>query len=380
MKRLKSILAILLAAILLCSAAASAEAAPVIIGDADTDGEVTVFDATAIQRYIVFLPVSVFDEEAADADADNSVSILDATEIQRHLAGLSANNMIGRTKSEPPTEEWLNRNTAKKMEGIYTGDLEILEIHDDYFIAQPYVPLPYVIKIHGSISEHWCIGDHVYCVCENVWYDEAPGIYPYHCEGDLVSIEESTFVPDPNVAYKPVIYLYPEEETQVDVSLELNGELLISEPLYNDGWTVKAAPDGTLTDADGKTYDYLFWEAKLNADYDLSRGFCVKGADTEAFLNDALKQLGLNRHEADDFIEFWLPIMEKNPYSVISFQTDAYTDAAGLNISPQPDSVIRVFMTWYASDSAVDIPAQELTAPDRSGFTVVEWGGSMVQK
>ena len=71
--------------------------------------------------------------------------------------------------------------------------------------------------------------------------------------------------------------------------------------------------------------------------------------------------------------------MEKNPYNVISFQTDAYTDAAGLTVSPQPDSVIRVFMTWYAADQAVEIPAQELTAPERQGFTVVEWGGSMVK-
>ena len=83
--------------------------------------------------------------------------------------------------------------------------------------------------------------------------------------------------------------------------------------------------------------------------------------------------------EAEDFKEFWLPIMKKNPYNVISFQTDRYTDAAGLSINPQPDTVIRVFMTYYASDRAVEIPAQELSAPERSGFTVVEWGGSMVK-
>ena len=71
--------------------------------------------------------------------------------------------------------------------------------------------------------------------------------------------------------------------------------------------------------------------------------------------------------------------MENNPYNVISFQTDAYTDAAQLNVSPAPDSVIRVFMTWYASDEAVDVPAQELTAPARTGFTAVEWGGQMIK-
>ena len=150
-------------------------------------------------------------------------------------------------------------------------------------------------------------------------------------------------------------------------------------PAYENGWTVTAAPDGTLTDAGGRTYPYLFWEGKLNADYDLSKGFCVKGEDTESFLNDKLAVLGLNDKEIADFTEFWVGCMAKNPYNVISFQTDAYTDAAQLKVFPAPDSVIRVFMTWYASDEAVDIPAQELTAPARSGFTAVEWGGQMVK-
>ena len=261
------------------------------------------------------------------------------------------------------------------MDGNYKEDFVILEIHPDYFLATPVIPLPVFIRINGSITDHWCVGDHVYCVCNNVWVEDNSD----HYEGDLVSITESTFVPDPDVAYKPVIYLYPEEEPQVSVSLDLNGTLLKSEPLYRDGWTVIASPDGTLQDADGNQYDYLFWEAKLNADYDLSKGFCVKGGDTEAFFSDALEKLGLTEREANDFMEFWLPIMKKNPYNVISFQTDAYTDAAQLNVSPLPDTVIRVFMTWYAADQAVDLPAQELTAPDRSGFTVVEWGGSMVK-
>lgn len=273
--------------------------------------------------------------------------------------------------------EWINKEIAQKSDYEFEQHLRILDIYPDFFIAQPIFPLPYIIKINGSIFDHWCVGDQVYCVCNNFLYED--DIYPHRYEGDLVSITESTFVPDPNVAYKPVIYLYPEEETEINVSLDLNGDLLKSAPLYRDGWTVTASPDGTLTDADGNTYEYLFWEAKLNADYDLSEGFCVKGGDVEAFLNDTLKKLGLNENETADFIDFWLPIMEKNPYNVISFQTDAYTDAAKLNVSPQPDTVIRVFMTWYAADQAVDIPAQELTAPDRTGFTVVEWGGSMIR-
>lgn len=365
--------AILIAALLLSSViTAAAEPAAYMIGDADGDNAVSVLDATIIQRVIASLEVTTYNEAAADADGDGAVNILDATAIQRNLADLPTNNRIGKM-----SDMWLDKEKATKSEFNFEEDLEILEIHEDYFIAEPIVPLPYVIRINGSISDHWCVGDHVFVSCNNMYYDHE--IFPQRFEGDLITIAASTFVPDPDVAYKPVIYLYPEEETKVDVSLDLNGELLKSEPLYREGWTVTAKPDGTLINADGMTYDYLFWEAKLNADYDLSKGFCVKGSETEAFLDEALKKQGLSEKEAEDFKEFWLPIMKKNPYNVISFQTDRYTDAAGLSINPQPDTVIRVFMTYYASDRAVEIPAQELSAPERSGFTVVEWGGSTVK-
>ena len=69
----------------------------------------------------------------------------------------------------------------------------------------------------------------------------------------------------------------------------------------------------------------------------------------------------------------------RNPYNIISFQTDTYTDAAELQINPAPDTVIRVFMTFEASDYMIRILPQKLTAPERIGFTVVEWGGTEVQ-
>ena len=47
---------------------------------------------------------------------------------------------------------------------------------------------------------------------------------------------------------KPVIYLYPEEETTVSVQLDYTGQLTTTYPAYGDGWTVTAHPDGTLTD------------------------------------------------------------------------------------------------------------------------------------
>lgn len=175
---------------------------------------------------------------------------------------------------------------------------------------------------------------------------------------------------------KPVIYLYPKETTEVFVRLEHKGELTTTYPAYSDGWRVIAEPDGTLTDAAGMTYNYLYWEGKSATRYDFATGFCVKGSDTAAFLEKALSELGLTRREANEFIVYWLPLMENNRYNVISFQTEAYTEGAELIVSPEPDTMIRVFMAWYGSNKPVNIKAQELTAPERKGFTVVEWGGS----
>ena len=178
---------------------------------------------------------------------------------------------------------------------------------------------------------------------------------------------------------KPVIYLYPETETRVTVKLDLSGELTCTYPAYDGGWTVTAAPDGTLTDEHGQTYNYLYWEGEVANGFDFSKGFCVAGSDTAAFLEDALDRLGLTRREANEFLVYWLPRMQDNPYNLIAFQQEAYTESAKLTVSPQPDSVLRVFMAWKPLARPVDIPAQTLPGFERRGFTLVEWGGAEVR-
>ena len=188
-------------------------------------------------------------------------------------------------------------------------------------------------------------------------------------------------------AHAPIIYLYNDNDELINVKLDLDGELTVTYPEYptGEGWTVSAAPDGRLTDTQGQEYPFLFWEAELNMDYDLSKGFCVKGSDTEEFLDEVLPELGLNENEMEDFEAYWLPLMADNPYNVITFQTTAYTDAAKLDVTPEPDVVVRVNMLWYASDCYVDIEPQVLedmnsSLEDRDGFVLVEWGGEIIEQ
>ena len=108
-------------------------------------------------------------------------------------------------------------------------------------------------------------------------------------------------------------------------------------PAYGDGWTVTAHPDGTLTDpATGREYYCLFWEGVSPVEYDFSEGFVVPGKETAAFLEEALATLGLTDQEANEFLIYWLPKVEGNPYNLIAFQDEVYTENAALSISPCP--------------------------------------------
>lgn len=66
-----------------------------VLGDVDGDGEVSIIDATCIQRHLAELAVISYNEIAADADGDGEVTILDATSIQRYLAELPCFAGIG---------------------------------------------------------------------------------------------------------------------------------------------------------------------------------------------------------------------------------------------------------------------------------------------
>lgn len=165
---------------------------------------------------------------------------------------------------------------------------------------------------------------------------------------------------------KPVIYLYPQETTNVEVKLDFNGELIATYPNYNNGWSVTAEPDGTLTNqTDGREYSYLFWEGLYDHNWDLSTGFVVRGKDTIAFLQEKLAKLGLTPREYNEFIVYWYPLMKDNPYNLIHFAGKEYTDAAPLTITPTPDSLLRVFMVYKPVTEKIEIPEQSLASFER---------------
>ncbi len=175
---------------------------------------------------------------------------------------------------------------------------------------------------------------------------------------------------------KPVIYLYPEQSTEVSVRLPRFIEVTVSEPAYPaTGWQVTAHPNGSLDYADGQTYGSLYWEG-LGVGYQAPKqGFVVKDGEQAVFLKDILFKYGLNEVEAREFMDFWLPEMQGAPYYRLSFLTDEWNKAAPLYVTPAPDMSIRIFMDWQKLSAPISLEAPEIITPERKGFTLVEWGG-----
>ena len=192
------------------------------------------------------------------------------------------------------------------------------------------------------------------------------------------SIFEPEEICDENPATgKPVIYLYPEKETEVSVKLDFDGKLTYTYPALNNGWKVLAKPDGTLTNlADGSIHYYLFWEGTARPKWTYEKGFVVKGSETEKFLRENLAKMGLTPREYNDFITYWVPKMQENKYNLISFSGEEYSEIAKLTVDPKPDTVIRIHMMWKALDEPIEIEPQVLPTYERKGFTLVEWGGT----
>ncbi|MDD2400683.1 MAG: hypothetical protein PHD60_00445 [Clostridia bacterium] len=178
---------------------------------------------------------------------------------------------------------------------------------------------------------------------------------------------------------KPVIYLYPEKEQQVDVKLDFQGELTCTYPEYKNGWNVIAQPDGSIYNLDdNRKFSYLFWEGQSDKKWTIDKGFVIEGSKTKDFLQETLAKIGLNEKEYNEFIVYWLPLMQDNKYNLIYFAGQDYEEIAPLDISPKPDSMLRVFMVYKPLDEYMKIEKQELDSFERKGFSVVEWGGTEI--
>ena len=201
-----------------------------------------------------------------------------------------------------------------------------------------------------------------------------------HTLGVIVVLLFLGFLMMPRIA-KPVIYLYPTEPMEVSVELDLKAKLTTTYPVSkNAEWQVMAYPGGKIINqADQREYSYLYWEGESYEKWNIQEGFVVRGEDTAEFLQETLAKMGLVPREYNEMIVYWLPLMERNPYNLIHFAGEEYEKLAPLKITPEPDSMLRVFMVYKPLKWAVKVPEQKIEPFARKGFTVVEWGGTEIR-
>ena len=180
---------------------------------------------------------------------------------------------------------------------------------------------------------------------------------------------------------KPIIYIYPQEETEVSVKVGYPENLTCTYPKYEDGWNVIAKPDGTLKDVKtGRNLYALYWEGIRNKEGNIEEGFVVKGKNVASFLEEKLEVLGLNERESEEFIVYWLPILEKNDYNFIRFyEKEEIDEMMPLEINPELETLIRVLMGWKKLAKNIEVKEQKLEKVQRTRYTVIEWGGTEIK-
>ena len=171
---------------------------------------------------------------------------------------------------------------------------------------------------------------------------------------------------------KPAVYLYPEKDMNIKVSVLINGVMTKSEPEYNSGWDVFATRESIIN---GK-YDYLFYEADLKTLKLPEEGWIVEYNNLEKWFDEYLPNLGLNEKETGQFKEYWLKdLKEANYYEIKLLDNNFLYDNMRLVISPEPQTLIRLNFYFKPLNNKPRLKEPVITKKERNGFTVVEWGG-----
>lgn len=174
---------------------------------------------------------------------------------------------------------------------------------------------------------------------------------------------------------KPVLYLYPDSDVKVSVNFEHPEYIKTSYPKYDNGWEVDVKTNGDIY-YNGRYYYALYWDEISQNKVDFDTGFYVEANEAIDFLEEKLDIIGLTEREANEFIMYWLPVLEDNEKSLVYFElTEERENYNKLIITPEPDSMLRVAIHIKKANKKTDIKAQELSTFERNGFTVVEWGG-----
>ena len=182
------------------------------------------------------------------------------------------------------------------------------------------------------------------------------------------------FFPDDVQAFKPNIYIYPEETIELDVNIVFphGGQITTSVPDYNKGWHITVEQSGII---DGQ-FEYLFYESVLPDYGQNTAGWVLMREELEDFFRSNMAQTGFNEKEIEDFIEYWIPRLTEYPcYAIYPQYNNELYNMLQLQFSEQPDNIIRlIYSVRGLQGDNFNIEPPVIPPVARDGFTVVEWG------
>lgn len=173
---------------------------------------------------------------------------------------------------------------------------------------------------------------------------------------------------------KPNIYIYPEAKTNLYVSLKfpVGGSVTVSEPPYQNGWNITVEPSGKINE----TYDYLFYESENPDLCQYRAGWVVKQSDLTTFFSENLIATGFSQAETNDFLDYWIPILNTHPFYIVYPQYKSDIEKMiQIDFSQQPDNILRLFYSIKGSaDEIISLPPPLIPKFERTGYVVAEWG------
>ena len=267
------------------------------------------------------------------------------------------------------------KNNNLVVENLDTKDIKEIVKWDNTYIYDEYTSGYYSRNALDDMNES-DKEEGIYLV---IYYQDKDKNGNYGMEYCYTSTEEIKTYPIKEAMggrAKPVLYLYPTTTTNIKVSFEHPEYLTTTYPKYYNSWEVKANPNGDLYDNNNKYYYALYWDEIRYHEVNFKEGFYVTKENAINFLEEKLSIIGLNDREKNEFIMYWLPILENNKQSLVYFElTEERERANKLIIEPKPDSLLRISIHIKKVNERVNIKKQKLNTFERNGFVAVEWGG-----
>lgn len=184
-------------------------------------------------------------------------------------------------------------------------------------------------------------------------------------------------IPDPSTGipvYKPNIYLYSQEDRQVNVQLLEENRITKSIPLYEPsfGWDTQVV-NGSINGEE----DFLFYEALVpDSGFQKETGWVVHGDHLEGDMKKILELYQFSEREQSDFLEFWaVKLTTDKDYIFYNQETEIIDTIMPISVTPNPRYSYRI---WFYIEEESNQYLQEprnIDVINNREDTLVEWGG-----